>query len=83
MLKIDGVGLGAASYIIMNSDFEGLVAELEPDSVTSVYDLGSESSENWYLVQTNSDRENTQQQDPRRVAPENYLRSRGSGTVSS
>lgn len=50
MLRVEGLGLGAASYIIMNSETEGLVAELEPNSVTSVYPLGSASTDDWYLV---------------------------------
>ena len=83
MLDVEGAGLGAASYIIMNSESEGLVAELEPNSVASIFNLGSEKSAQWFLVQTNSDREDSRHQDPRRLVPENYLRSRAAGVVSS
>lgn len=41
MLNVDSAGLGAASYIIMSSDIEGLVAELEPKSVVQIYQLGT------------------------------------------
>lgn len=52
-----------------------MVIERETDSVHAYYEL---SEENWFLVQTNSDRDVPDPViDPRRIPVENRLRERG------
>ena len=77
MSRLSNTGLASPVYFIVSGvkKNEGIVIEREPESVHASYRL---SDDNWFLVQTNYDRNVPDPvRDQRRLPAENRLKSRG------
>lgn len=65
-------------YFIINDNNEGDILEMNQDALEQSYKVKNEDENQWYLVQTNSDRENI---GIRRKTPEQYFDRTGRGNV--
>jgi hypothetical protein len=80
--RLRDTNISCPIYFIVSGlkDNEGMVIERETDHFKAYYEL---SDYNWFLVQTNYDRDQPESlHDPRRIAVEKKLRDRGNANFS-